>query len=277
MSEKSQNANIEFGFMSRVTCAAHLGQAWQLRTPYEQHRTLWRLFADHDGRDFLFHEEIPRRRSAGLPRRFLVVSARRPSASGGLTVETRDYAPQLAEGDQLRFSLRLSVTSARPVERPATTGAPLRGRGKTVDPVADALATVERAVERHTLRRQWLLGDSTGLPSLHEAPLLVTQWLAPKLLRHGLSVDTEATRVVSYEPAMHQGRKSKDTITFSAADFSGVVGVADAKLAARAAFTGIGRGKSLGYGLLLFSRRDTSGVMPRSEMDDDEEEAPTRP
>ena len=247
MNENSHNANIEFGFMSRVICDAHLGRAWQLRTPYEQHRTLWRLFADHDGRDFLFREEIPRRRSAGLPRRFLVVSARRPGASAGMTVNTRDYAPQLAEGDQLRFSLRLSVTSARALERPATTDAPLLGRGKTVDPVADALATVESAVERRTLRRQWLLGDSTGHTAPHKAPLLVTRWLAPKLVRHGLSVDAEATRVVSYEPAMHQGRKTKDTITFSVAEFSGVVGVADAKLAAHAAFTGIGRGKASVY------------------------------
>lgn len=279
MRENSNDTLVARGYMSRVTCAGDSGQAWQLRTPYEQHRTFWRLFADQDTRDFLFREEIPVRRTAGAPRRFLVVSARHPKPAAGLTVETRDYAPQLENADRLRFSVRLSVTSAQPVERPTGSGLPLKGRGKVVDPVADALAGIEDATARRAMRRRWLLGDTDEEASKREAPLLVRCWLVPKLLRHGLAVAPSATRIVSYEPAMHQGRKSKDSITFSVAEFSGMASVVDAKLAAHVAFGGIGRGKSLGYGLLLFSRKGVAEALPRSAANegDEEEGAPARP
>ena len=265
--------------MSRVTCASQLGQAWQLRTPYEQHRTLWRLFADQDGRDFLFREQIPKRRAAGSPRQFIVVSTRRPRAAPGFTIETRDYAPRLAAGDVLCFSARLSVTAARPVERPSAPGAPLVGRGKSVDPIAEALATVSGAEDRRALRRRWLIGEMANRTSARNAPLLVSHWLAPKLLRHGFEVVPAATHVATYEPAMHQGRKSKDSITFSVAEFNGVVNVVDATPATVAAFSGVGRGKSLGYGLLLFSRREPMDANSRGEIqtdDGEEEEVPAR-
>lgn len=275
MTERETSITPARGFLSRVTCSSRLGQAWQLATPYEQHRTLWRLFSEHDGRDFLFREQQTKGRWAGAPRRFIIVSSRPPHGTPGFEVETREYAPQLANGDVLAFTARLSVTASQPVQRPTSPSEPLHGRGKTVDPIAEALASASSLEDRRSVRKNWLIGGDVGRGQANKAPLLVSNWLAPRLFRHGLEVVPTATRIATYEPAMHQGHKAKDSITFSVAEFHGVVRVVESELALAAAFAGVGRGKSMGYGLLLFSRRASTADIPHVGSDaEDEEEAP---
>lgn len=90
------------------------------------HRLLWGLFGDGPDRrrDFLWRQDGPRR--------FYVLSHRRPVPSGLLECESRAFAPDLAAGDRLAFLLRANATKSLS-PRDATV------RGQRVDVVMDAL------------------------------------------------------------------------------------------------------------------------------------------
>lgn len=223
--------------------------ARHLRNPYEQHRTLWQLFANDavtpsPARPFLFRQN----RDPALAKRgegeFMVLSDQMPSHTHGFKVSAKPYHPKLALGDCLHFLLRAEVLASK-MEKAAGV------RGKKHDPMLSALAAAAPAA-RAALRKLWLHGQSDQEANISTPALLISDWLAPKFARLGFDLDLNSSRAESHE-RLRLARDGKD-IWFSEADFQGQLRVTDPVLATGAALGGIGHSKAFGCGLLLLRR-----------------------
>ncbi|WP_051693916.1 type I-E CRISPR-associated protein Cas5/CasD [Desulfohalovibrio reitneri] len=210
---------------------------------YENHRAVWRLFADHPNRDrdFLYRRQDERtsghrrRHPDGGAAEFLIVSARPPRQAPGWRVETKDYDPDLTEGDRLHFSLRANPT--RVVTQPG-------GKKKRVDVVMHAKHQLkEQGTAPEDLPPQAVLAHNAGCA-----------WLRDRAPALGLELDESSLRADGYQ--LHQRAPSggKKPIRFASLDFSGLARVADAEALRAALFSGVGKSKGFGCGLLLVRR-----------------------
>jgi CRISPR system Cascade subunit CasE len=202
------------------------------------HRLMWSLFAGDNSaqRDFLFREVTPFGLRSGRVE-FLILSRRSPTADGPLfDVEIKEFAPILATGDRLRFSLRANATVAHKNEK---------GKSARADVVMHALRRLPpgtRAKERQAaVQREgklWLIRQAkdAGFRLIEDtegddvAALAVdgyAQWQFPKLGRSG---------------------------RISVLDFEGILEVTEPEHFVRKLTNGIGRARSYGCGLMLIKR-----------------------
>jgi len=190
------------------------------------HHLLWSLFADSPERkrDFLWREDAPGR--------FMTLSARMPVDGHGLFhVEGKPFAPELREGDRLRFALRANPVIAR---------AGARGeRGTRDDVVMHALHGVapgERAAARETI-----------IPEAGRA------WLARQGERHGFAPQGEVA-VDGYETMRMPRPGAGKPVQFGRLDFDGVLVVRDPTAFLAQLAQGFGRARAFGCGLMLIRR-----------------------
>ncbi|MDO5614387.1 MAG: type I-E CRISPR-associated protein Cas6/Cse3/CasE [Paracoccus sp. (in: a-proteobacteria)] len=194
------------------------------------HRLIWSAFAgDPDAsRDFLWRAE-----GQG---RFIVLSARPPQAVALFDPpQVKPFAPDLRQGDQLRFVLRANATRAR------------KGVGR-VDVVMDALHSVpkgERAAQRMAV-----------------AQAAAQDWMAGQGSRHGFEIawdhenDRPALAVDDYSVAAlpsHRGKRQGQP-QFGILDLSGKLIVTDPAAFLDRLAAGFGRAKAFGCGLMLIAR-----------------------
>jgi CRISPR system Cascade subunit CasE len=194
------------------------------------HRLLWTLFSDGPDRrrDFLWREE-----GSGKSVRegfFYILSMRAPSDSHGLfDLETKPFAPVLAEGDRLGFILRANaVVTRKDVE----------GRSQRHDVVMDRLHKLQsgtRAAERRSAI------DEAG-----------RAWLDDQAQRHGFLVQ-KGLSVDGYHTAEVE-RPGHRPVSFSTLDFSGALTIVQPHLFVAAIGQGFGKAKSFGCGLMLIRR-----------------------
>lgn len=186
------------------------------------HRLLWSAFAgDPDAaRDYLWRAE-----GQG---RFMVLSRRAPLA-GPLfdPPEVKEFTPDLAAGDRLRFVLRANATRDR------------KGVGR-VDVVMDALHGVpkeERAVQRMVLAQQ-----------------AATVWMEQQGTRAGVAL--EALVVDDYStvtlPVTPRDRHRQPK--FGVLEMTGQLRVTDPGAFLDKLARGFGRAKAFGCGLMLIRR-----------------------
>lgn len=217
---------------------------------YREHQWLWRFFAADAGaaRDFLFRRIEPQ---GGQPALVYTVSARAPQAPHpAWRVDTREYAPQVAVGQCLRFELRVnpvrSIRSdggARSVrhdvvmhakkQRMAANGVQhwKQMQAETVDPTYELV---------HSAVSDWLLGGDgkDGVAA-----------------RNGFAVLDDSLQVDAY--LQHRfPRRGAEPIRLSTVDLSGVLQVQDAERFRKALLGGVGHAKAFGCGLLLVRRAD---------------------
>lgn len=204
------------------------------------HRLIWSLFAgDPDAkRDFLF-----RREDRGVPAsraRFLILSQRPPNAGSALfEVETQDFAPALAEGDQLGFSLLANpaVTHWRDVR-----GKRIRARDDVVMHALSAIPQEERAARRSqivsTAGRAWLAGQGA------QAGFLLDD--------ETLTIDGYDQFDIDRDKPRHRGKK--DAISVSVLAFDGFLTLTDPNLFLAKLIQGFGRARAFGCGLMLIRR-----------------------
>lgn len=198
---------------------------------YREHQALWDLFA-HDpdaSRDFLF------RRDEQHPRpRYYLLSAREPNDRNNLWhVETKDYQPQLQEGQRLAFSLRAN---------PVITRTDSQGRSKRNDLVMD--------IKKRT---DWEKANPTDRPALAELIQQAgEQWLSSRQEKIGVHIDS----LVADGYRRHQSykRSQKNPIRYSTLDLQGRLTVMDSEKLLPALLHGIGPAKAFGCGLLLVRR-----------------------
>lgn len=204
---------------------------------YGEHQWLWHFFPAAQGspRQFLF-----RRADLGSAPRFYVLSKRPPEITGSAwSVQSREYAPRLEEGDRLLFELR-----ANPV---VTISA--NGKSKRHDVVMQEKKRLLLACG-FTRWDDWRGDDK---PDMYEiAYQTCAKWLGDRGPRLGFEVDQNSLSVEAYQ--QHRGKK--DLLRFSTVDFSGELTVVEPEIFANALFNGIGHAKAFGCGLLLVRRAD---------------------
>jgi CRISPR system Cascade subunit CasE len=187
------------------------------------HRLVWSLFAgDTDAtRDFLW-----RRDKSGA---FFILARRQPVESAIFDVEVKEFAPYLAAGDLLQFSLRANATRA--VKPPGS-----RARGERADIVMAQLPPRgERAAARPAV--------------ITEAG---TAWLTAQGRKHGFALPAPP-RVDGYE-TLKIPRPGARKIEIGVLDFDGILQVTDPAIFNAALLRGFGHAKAFGCGLMLIRR-----------------------
>jgi CRISPR system Cascade subunit CasE len=199
------------------------------------HRLVWTLFADREDRerDFLWREA-----ATGV---FYLLSRREPVDRHALFEldSPKQFAPVLAAGDRLSFSLRANATIAK--------GGGPGIRGKPCDVVMDAIKHVvpgARAPER-----------------AKAVQLAGRRWLQAQGVRSGFALETGASDddalrakvlVTSYRTLRvdHAG----PTARIGVLDFEGTLTVTRPELFLDALSRGFGRAKAFGCGLMMIRR-----------------------
>jgi CRISPR system Cascade subunit CasE len=207
------------------------------------HRLMWTLFADHAERrrDFLWREE---ERSDPRPGRssFLVLSRRVPDSRHDLfdMDPPKTFAPALAKGDRLAFSLRVNPV----ITRWEDGGSERRRRRHDI--VMDRL------------RRD---GGSRAERRLEVMTEAGRSWLMMQAVRHGFDLPApEAIRVDGYDQlrlprrtAARSRQKAQD-ICISVLDLDGVLEVREPDRFLSAIIRGFGKARAFGCGLMLIRR-----------------------
>lgn len=188
------------------------------------HKLVWTLFADAPDRrrDFLWRET-----NAGV---FYILSRREPNDQHGLfdLDPSKTFAPVLAAGDRLAFSLRANATVAKPGGRGV--------RGKRADVVMAAIKDVpgrDRAAARTEAVQQ------AG-----------RKWLDAQGDRCGFTIESVGAidyRTLDLERAGPAAR-------IGVLDFDGVLTVREPAGFVEALGSGFGRAKAFGCGLMLVRR-----------------------
>lgn len=195
------------------------------------HRLIWTLFGDARDRprDFLW-------RADGRGH-FYALSARPPLANDLFCpLETKEFAPKLAAGDRLQFSLRANATRDRAAVSRMDKSA-RRGKSRRVDVVMDLLRDVpgpDRAGERMRLAQQ-----------------AAEAWLARQGATKGFTA--HAVTVEDYR-VLQLGRDARRGMTHGVLDLTGEIEVADPAAFLPALASGFGRAKAWGCGLMLIRR-----------------------
>jgi CRISPR system Cascade subunit CasE len=187
------------------------------------HRLVWSLFAGDPAqkRAFLWRED--------KDKTFFILAPQTPGASDIFDVETKIFAPDLAPGDLLHFSLRANATRA--VKPPGSSG-----RGKRTDVVMASLpGSGERAAARPTL--------------VAEAG---AAWLTVQGKKHGFRLAAPLD-VDGYQTLKIQ-RPGARQIRISTLDFNGILQVTNPALFNAALLHGFGHAKAFGCGLMLIRR-----------------------
>jgi CRISPR system Cascade subunit CasE len=216
------------------------------------HRLIWSLFAG-DGsltsRDFLWRQD-----DNGV---FYTLSKRPPPENHALLEvdPPKPFAPMLAAGDRLRFSLRANPTVSRPLDdfRSAIRD-PLSKRSRKTahdDIVMRALHTIPsgmRAKARgeviESAGRTWL--ERQGRNSGFALPLSAGS--------NDLEAGFPILRIDGYQVLRPPRSKSGNQMRIGVLEFTGILTVTDPELFLRAVIRGFGRAKAYGCGLLLIAR-----------------------
>jgi CRISPR system Cascade subunit CasE len=188
------------------------------------HRLLWSLFAGNPEmpRPFLWRED-----KGG---NFYILTSQLPAESEIFDVEVKEFAPALAVGDRLQFSLRANATRAYKL--------PGQRRSKRADVVMAALSPLSKT-ERSEQREA----------AVQEAG---TEWLAGQGGKHGFLLPTPP-RVDGYNK-WKIPRRNDATIEISTLDFEGVLEVVEVDKFTVALASGLGHAKAFGCGLMLIRR-----------------------
>lgn len=195
------------------------------------HRLIWALFADGQGRDFLW-------RSEGQGR-FLILSARPPAANGaGLfdPPEVKDFAPDLCAGDRLEFALRANATRTRKTDP--------NSRARRVDVVMDALHALPSGK----------LSDERSTARMTAAANAGGAWLAGQGGKAGFSLDSFVAADYSVVPLPAHTGPRKGQPQFGVIEMTGRLTLTDPAAFLPQLIKGFGRAKAFGCGLMLIRR-----------------------
>ena len=223
-------------------------------SPHPGHRLVWSLFADDAGRrrDFLWRET--ERRGA-----FFVLSRRWPRDAHNLfeIAEPKPFAPDLAPGDRLRFSLR-----ANPVVRRRKPGG--KRRSAKHDVVMDALRRADAPTPARAEARFEAMSRE-GPHNLRASPSVSGRrfeamsreglaWLGRQGAAAGFAVAAGEVKIDGYSQHRIPRRGGEPDMRFSTLDFDGLLEVRDPAAFREGVARGFGAAKAFGCGLMLIRR-----------------------
>jgi CRISPR system Cascade subunit CasE len=261
---------------------------------YGVHRLLWRLFPDQAHRTFLFREEIAREQLGSLPSVrgepiYYLVSHTKPASEMGslFSVESKDYRPQLQNGQQLGFDCRVNPVIARQGKKhdvvmdaqlqflqalvkssqlqSSLSGKPDKGAykkllltegGKSLnDRLTEALANDRRYAER--LQQISTLAEKLEWAIKAHIDTMLEDWLKRQGEQHGFALlidDAGLCKLQNSAYAWHGLNSKGKKAGFSSVDFTGQLQITDVEKFEQALFRGIGRSKAFGCGLLIIRK-----------------------
>lgn len=200
---------------------------------YAEHKIIWQLFTEEKQRNFLF-----RREQLGHLPMFYILSEHAPQDPQGIwKIDSRPFQPRLSQGQRLAFMLRVNPVITR----------------KHSDDKHDN----KRQRDDVIMHEKWLF-DTTKqktdkCPSQAE---LVQQagrkWLFKRAEQHGFKLET--FNADNYQQHRFYKPKEKHPIQFSSLDYQGILEVTDTQTFTQMLYTGFGRSKSFGCGLMLIRR-----------------------
>lgn len=204
---------------------------------YMFHQIVWDLMVGRGSsqkRDFLYRIDM----QGGWPV-FLIISAKPPvgSSSSAWTIETKEYSPCLNRGDVLDFSVRFSpiISKRNPSGKPTD-------RGMRVDAVCEAANQFKNKNEGYSLHS-----------IIHEQSL---NWLNTKGDKSGFELIDETFVAEKYQVSkFFKNKQTEDRpVSIPMVDANGRLIVRDPESFVRMLFTGIGKGKGFGCGMMMVKR-----------------------
>jgi len=197
---------------------------------YVLHQILWNLFPNdgHKKRDFIFHKD----EKEGLPQ-FLLVSEAKPVETDGVTVISKPYNPKLVKGEKLVFTLVANPVVSRKVESKKNSvkhDVWMDAKKKAIENGADVSSIIQACENASKL---WLIrqGERCGF-FLKETDILIDGYIQNRF---------------------YKGRKAMP-IQYSSIHYEGLLTVTDTDLFTKMLYSGIGRSKAFGCGLMLVRR-----------------------
>ncbi len=214
---------------------------------YREHQLVWRFFPDmkdhgdrrpkaEKGTEGLpkNREDAPflyRREGEGSHSYFYIVSKARPQPDSLLwQCDTKDYDPQLAEGDRLAFTLRANPTQVYD--------------GKRYDLVA------------HRKKQLTTEQGESWKSRISQSEILMQvaeEWLTKRAKNYGYEINAESLIVEGYQRLNFQSKDRRE-IVLGALDVRGELAVSRPDDFRNALLGGIGRAQGFGMGLMLVRR-----------------------
>lgn len=224
---------------------------------------------------------------------YYLVSETKPIMSHGLfEVAVKEYQPCLQEGDILQFDLRANPVVTRQGKKHDIAMdaqlnllqlfctelalqqelpiVPKKGDYKKIllvrggEPLTRIMADYLQNDRRYAERLQYKMGQTEQLEWCMKAAIdtALTEWLVKKGKAHGFKFGFDRHEELQVQNsgylwntlARKKGGTKKHKTGFSSVDFSGELEVVDARQFASALFSGIGRAKAFGCGLMLVRR-----------------------
>ncbi len=268
-------------YMSRVSLIPGIAEQSQLAlmlmdNRYGMHRLLWDLFPGFDGqtRPFVFREERQQSDQGKQLPLFYVLSSTPPVAESALfQIETRPYAPSLAEGDQLAFRLRANPIVSRKQ--------PGRKNSASHDVVMDAQhqclvqlcqqagvssqgpkrARIQRLQQlpaeqlTHLLAQAYPAEHAIALPALLQQvqDQALYDWLANRGVRNGYQLSISHGLECTGYQWNALAEKSREA-GFASVDYEGVLNVTEPDLLTPMLLNGLGKARAFGCGLMMVRR-----------------------
>ena len=201
---------------------------------YREHQVLWQFF-DNDlntKRDFLYRQVIEHGRV-----KYYVLSNRMPVDKTGIwhIDPPKVYDPRLSQGQKLFFMLRVN---------PVVITTIANGKKQRHDVVMQEKKRIgyKQIPEKERPPLQQLVQQSS------------IKWLTARMDYNGFSLAPEQVIADGYQQHQISINKQQHSIRYSTVDFQGVLTVTNIDLFRKALFSGIGKSKAFGCGLLLIKR-----------------------
>ena len=233
-------------FFSRLTLKPEVGQIQLLRkmsrNKYQLHQLLWNLFTGESTRkdsknkalaDFVYRADYPEKQLI-----IHLVSSRSPTNKDGIwDIESKPYTPDVQANQRLQFYLRVNPTIT------------VYGRAKHER--HDALMHAKKKMTEASKQQ----GQEAERYELWQAMQNMAQtWLLKREQHIGAKIMTEHLSADNYRQERIVAQNQDDPIQFSTVDFEGILTVTDPEQFKSALFSGIGKAKAFGCGLLLVRR-----------------------
>ena len=212
---------------------------WDTAKPYASHQWLWQLFPSQESRPFLFRQE----ERGG----FFMLSAVPPLLEHPLfRVETKAFTPQLTNNLQLDFQLRANPVITRNGKR-SDVMMNAKYQAKANGVVKDEWWGLQRKAAQAWLEMQ---GQQHGFRLLEPEIDAFSMWAGDED-----ESPIYSDCVQSYQQHRFVRRSQEAPIVFSSVDFAGTLCITDVASFEKALFSGIGKSKSLGCGMLMIKRK----------------------
>lgn len=219
-------------FLSKVTLqhtAQASGELAKLMSngAYSAHQLLWNLFRDQEKREFIFREEVG---LGGRPE-FFVLSTSKPTTDNTvLSVQAKQFQPQLFSGQRLGFKLRVNPTICMTDSEGKSRRHDVLMHAKKQLTAGAANSSADLAVVMQQAAHGWIADEQ-------------------RLKSWGVQLDA-LPEMVSY--TQHKSKKrTGQQVQFSSVDFQGVLTVKQPAVFLAQYIKGFGRAKALGCGLML--------------------------